>query len=402
MKQRGKVTIGEVSAFLRGILFYEKSSIKFFIGVVVGLAFSISVILSTIGIMNGFVLSLRDGLKKSSGDVVINSRFGFFTKREAIGKVVEELKIQQASFFLQTQGFLISNEVSKGVLVKGVDKKSYTTVTELKLNFSGDDEVVIGSELAKAMQIKLGDEVVLGVAKGNKRFKSLPLLRSFRVSQIITHGIYQKDLRIIYVNKTIVQEMLELDDRVNLVTMNVPNDIDEIEEFISILKNKLGMDFTIRPYWREYSGLLEAVEVEKLAIGLVLQLIVIISIFNVLSFIIFLNEKRVREIFLFKALGMSIKRINHIWAIFIVKLWFLACGLSIVFAAFFNICLENLSVFKVPGEIYSLGHLSVVLSVDEYLLVFALTMVWLIFISWVGLLRFQNKQVLSGLRREFA
>ena len=60
-------------------LFMDNSTtIKFAVGVLVGMAFSISVILSTIGIMDGFQRALKFGLKKSVGEIVMNSEGGGF------------------------------------------------------------------------------------------------------------------------------------------------------------------------------------------------------------------------------------------------------------------------------------------------------------------------------------
>ena len=76
-----------------GLIFSEKSSIKFAIGVFLGLGFSISVILSTIGIMDGFELSLRRALKKSTGDLQFYSRKGFFNVEGEISSLLAELGI---------------------------------------------------------------------------------------------------------------------------------------------------------------------------------------------------------------------------------------------------------------------------------------------------------------------
>ena len=114
-------------------LFLDNSStIKFAIGVLVGMAFSIAVILSTLGIMDGFVGALKHGLKKSTGDVSMHSRNGFFVLDDEIKKKFNQKKITHFSALVQTESFLIFDEESRGVLVKGIDK-SYAEVVDLPL-----------------------------------------------------------------------------------------------------------------------------------------------------------------------------------------------------------------------------------------------------------------------------
>lgn len=67
-------------AYLRLLkIFFQQSSLRqFALAATLGLAFSIAVVLSTVGIMDGFTSALRQGLRKSQGDVSLYSRFGFF------------------------------------------------------------------------------------------------------------------------------------------------------------------------------------------------------------------------------------------------------------------------------------------------------------------------------------
>ena len=296
-------------------------------------------------------------------------------------------------------------------MVKGVNPKTFSKVTGLDIKM-GREGVVVGIELARQLDIKIGDEIVIAFANGNKRFKGLPGLKRLKVENIIEHGIYQKDLRIIYVSLGLLQKSLNLNERVNVVTLKIPESRLKVYEedsqsdgmmfFKDELEDSLGDSYYSRVYWQEYSSLIEAVKVEKVMIGLILQLVVVISIFNVLAFIIFLNEKRSKEIFLIKALGLSQSRITKIWSTLIFVGWILSCGLSMVFVQVFDWALINLSILKLPGNIYHLGRLKISLETMDYIFVFSLTLIWLVAISGFLLLRLKKRPILEGLRKEFA
>ncbi|MDO9183071.1 MAG: hypothetical protein Q7U04_11715 [Bacteriovorax sp.] len=389
-------------------LFLDNSTtIKFAVGVLVGMAFSIAVILSTIGIMDGFQRALKIGLKKSVGEVIMNAEGGtFFKANSAIFLKFKSLNIDHFSALVQTESFLIYDEDSRGVLVRGIDD-SYSEVVKLPLILK-DNEVAIGSEIAKLYKINVGDEIVLAFAKGNAGLKSMPALERFKVSRIINHGIYQKDSRLVYIKLETLQRILELGHFINMISLNFPqdfkykDDIQKIEKGIVSLKKNFGSEFYFKPYWREFAPLLEAVKVEKVMIGLILQMVVVISIFNILAFIIFINEKKSKELFLFKALGLSKKAMSDLWMELVLLIWFLSCVLSLLFVQIFNFALMHLSLFELPSEIYYMPRIELYLSWTDYLFVFSLALVWIMIITFYLLRRLKQKSLLAGLRQEFA
>ncbi len=395
-----------------GFLIHDGASKKFAYGVLFGLGFSISVILATIGIMDGFESTLKIGLKKSMGDLSIHSRKGFFKPVDEFATTFKKLQIEQYSSYVKSEGFVIHNEASKAVQVNGVNPSSFSEVSGINLKFD-KESIAIGSELAEQFSLKVGDEVVLALPNGNEEFSSLPLLRRFKVGQIVTHGIYLKDLRIIYIDRAMLQDAMSLGPRVNIISINIPKDYvkrlkdsgeytEVVRSFQRSLESELDIDYLVRPFWQEYAGLIEAVKVEKAMIGIILQIIVIIAIFNVLAFIIFINEQRSREIFLFKALGMSQKSLMRVWLMLGVMLWVLSCLMSMVFVALIDYALQNFSFLQLPGEIYTLGRLHIALDFVDYAIVFGGALIWLLLVSGIAFIKMKKGSIIGGLRKEFA
>lgn len=395
------------------VLFLEKSSYRFAIGVLLGFSFSIAVILSTVGIMDGFVKTLKFGLRESSGDVHFYSRDGFFKLRGEALDALETLNIDQYSGYVQSEGFVLVNETSKGVLVKGVEAKTFSNVTGIPTGLN-DGEVRLGIELAKFLKVKEEDFITIAFGKGNKDLNGLPLLQRYKVVGLVDHGIYPKNLRLMYMNLSELQQVLGIENEVNMVALKIPeaNTIDfendpslyteKVQKTVGDLREALGYKYSVQAFWNEFSTLLSAVKHEKFMIGLILQLIVVISIFNIVAFVIFVNEKRSREMFLFKALGMSQNKMSEAWYKFVFILWLSSCVISIGLVHLFGFGLENLSIFQLPGDVYRLGTLKISLEIYDYILVFALALIWLLLLSWFSMRRLRKRSILYGLRREFA
>lgn len=387
-------------------LILDRSNFKFAIGVWLGLSFSMAVILSTIGIMDGFTTAMRSGLQSSTGDIYFYSRSGFFNLDKEEKKEIKDMGLAHLTGYIESQAFLVFNGSSKGVSVKGINAKEFHELSGLEVN-TQRGSVVVGTELAQQLKIKTGDEVVIVLAKGNKGMDGLPSLNRFRVSGIIKHGIYEKDLRFVYMDRAELAQILGVDGKVNVYAVDVKNhqqkDITKvIENYRFELEDKLGLDYRVKPYWYDYGSLLEAVEIQKLTIGLVLQVIVVVSIFNVLSFITFLDDRRSQQIFLFQALGMGPKDIRKAWYSIITLLWILSCAFSEVFVRIFDFALANLSFLQLPGSVYNLERIKLSISAGDYVLVFISTLVWMFIILSFALYRMSRKSILSGLREEFA
>ena len=371
--------------------------IRFIVAAVLGFSFSLAIILVTVGVMDGFEYSLKKGLRRSEGDVVLFSQKGFFHVDSEFEKKLAGLDVKNYTSMVETKGFLIHGTRAKGVLIRGVEEGSFSTTTNLPLNpLKGG--MAIGSVLAEELQVETGESVSVALSGGSR--SGSVLLKRFPITQIITHGIYKKDLRMAYLELEQMQHILGVDGH-NMVSLILPESM-EMEQFRWELESLLGYPFSTLPFWHGFSSLIKAVKVEKFMITLILQLIVIISVVNVVALVIFLNERKSKEIFLFKALGMSQYKMAGIWQTAMGGIWFFSSLLSLLWVALFKYFFAIFSKTMMPQDIYSLGSLVILLDVFDYALVFLLGFLWLFGVSTVGLWTLKKKSILFGLRREFA
>ena len=372
-------------------------------------AFSISIILCTIGLMDGFEYTLKGALKLSNGDLTLHSPGGFFSLDKAVKDILEKKQLAYSPL-IQTEGFLVREGLSKGVMVRGVEQESFSQVSGLGLQLE-KNQMAIGKELAKAGQLKPGDKVFLAIITKKGRLGEMPTLYDFEIKQILDHKIYDKNMRLTYVNLAHLQSLLGIPSKVNLVAVNQyspqePHLVTKVTALQKSLQKTINEQadplMRIRPFWQEFAPLLEAVEIEKLVITLILQLIVVIAIFNIIAFVTFLNQQKAREIFLFQALGVSRKQITLSWIKLLLVVWACSCTLSLGFSTFFEWAMLNLDFLQLPGEVYSLGRIQVHLSPSSYGISFFLALLWLLAISWPGLKKLQQKSLLSQIRSEFS
>src|SRR3989344_3571516 len=103
------------------IVLHGRSAGKILLATILSFTFSIAVILCTFGLMDGFDHLLKSGLRHSSGDLLITSRKGFFNLTPELQNILKIVKPEAVAPVIQTEAFALRNEISKGVLVRGIE-----------------------------------------------------------------------------------------------------------------------------------------------------------------------------------------------------------------------------------------------------------------------------------------
>ena len=394
---RGERVKGGTGIFLNTLLF-RPSSLGLALVVSLGLGLSEAVILTTAGLMDGFDKTLREGLRHSGGDISLHSRRGFFPLDNRLEETLRGAYATAVTGLLVSEGLALHGDRVKGVLVRGIEGESFGKTVGLSANPRPGD-IVIGSELARFFGVSPGDTLALSLMGGGRDLGDLPTLRSFRIESIRDHGIYEQNLRFVYASRSELQEIMGIGNQVN--TVLVKSALEDVDQVVKEMEHSLGDKFSVRPFWSDFSILLRAVRVEKFMIGLILQIIVLIAAFNVMAYMIFLGERGSREIFLFRALGLSRGCVMGAWFSLVLFLWVLSCLFAFVFYQMMKYGIENLPFLALPSEVYHLSNLKLFLSPANYGWVFSLGLGWMVLVTWISFWRMGKGPLIRGLREKF-
>lgn len=388
------------------IILDKKSALRFLIGTIFSLAFSIAVILSTIGLMDGYSVSLKRALAQSNGDLKLKARNGFYSLEGIEDKLNQDKTVEISSHILQIEAFALANKQSKGVLVKGIEPKSFRQVTGLNVplrkNSNDMEGVIVGVQFAKKFDLKIGDNVVLAFNSKKARELGSASLVQFEIQGILRHGIFEKDMRFMYMHREKLQKILDLRNfTVNEGLIKVVDGL-SLEETQRSLQKKYDRDFFVSTYWAEHEVLLDAVEIERDTISIALQLIVLVSVINIIAFMVFISEIKSQDIFMLRALGLSLKSFKKFWYCMLSCIWIVSCVFSVLLIFILDKGILQMSIFQLPGDIYKLSQLNILLKIDDYLLVFGLSLIWVFTVGFITIKRMSSKSLLSGLREEFS
>ena len=385
------------------LFFKDRSSKLFALATIIGLSFSISIILCTLGLMDGFSKKMREALNLGHGEIVLTSYDGFFKPDNNDFKDLKDIGVENIAYVVRTQSFATVKSKGKAVFVLGIDEAFSKISKEFPIPKPG--EIVIGKSLSEGLTISKGDSLALSFAAGRSGEKYLPNNASLKIKDIIHFKIHNFDERFVYANMQDVQKFIGISNLVNVAKLKLNNTLvtpEKISGVVEKLRSIFLYEYRVMPYWSEFATFLRAVEFEKYMISIILSIVVIIAAFNCLAFIIYSKEKKAKEIFLLFAIGLSPKKFQRLWIWQNSFIWFLSFALALLFVEFFSYAMANWDMFALPSDVYYLGRVEVDLALRDILIVMAISFVFIQSLTWLVLKRLDAKSLATGLREEFS
>ncbi len=135
------------------------------------------------------------------------------------------------------------------------------------------------------------------------------------------------------------------------------------------MRETLGFDYFAVSWIVTNRALFSALKLEKIAMGLILFLIVLVAAFNIVSTLVMVVSDRTREIGILKAMGMTRK---GILSVFVLQgAWIGVTGTALGTAGGLGLSwlLDRYEIIKIPPDVYFVDHLPVSLRVTDVLLI---------------------------------
>ena len=360
---------------------------------IIGITIGVGAIIIVMGVMNGFreeltsrLLGINGHLNIYSYDREINKEiFSFFNDGNLDYKL---------SPLTQTQAFLISNNFSKGVLLRGYNKENlspdhFLLSKIIKGSIFGNNmnEVVIGYALASQLGLKLNDKFKIIIPQtDNTIFGNIPRFKTLSIVGIFNLGMYEYDSNYIFTHVSLANKLLMLNqDSYNQIEIFIkdPNQIDFFQNNINkkIYENKLDLYSTS---WKQNnSALINALNVEKNVMFLILTLIIIVASMNIISgLIIFVKEKN-KDIGILKTVGLNNKSLIKVFLSIGLIIGLVGTFLGSVFGIVFSLNIQSIQIFienilntkLFAKEVYYLSNLPSKLNSSEIIFVILISII---------------------------
>jgi lipoprotein-releasing system permease protein len=308
-------------------------------------ALGVAALIIVMSVMNGFRAELFDKIVGLNGHAVVQGYEGRLANWQQIAEVARKTPGVTSATPLIDQPLMASaNGRVEGVLVRGMRLSDIRSNKVINENVSGGDirqilpgsgRIAIGRRLAETLGAYPGSEISLISPEGRSTVVgTVPRIVSYTVGAIFEVGVYDYDKAFVVMPMEDAQELLMLGDQVGMVELQA-SDPDKIDEILAPLQRTVQGRGIIVDWRQMNSALFEALEIERVAMFVVLSLIVLVAVFNILSSLIMLVRAKTRDIAILRTMGASRRGMMKIFMTVGVIIGSLGILLGLILGAIF-------------------------------------------------------------------
>jgi lipoprotein-releasing system permease protein len=311
----------------------------------IAVALGVAALIIVMSVMNGFRAELFDKIVGLNGHAVVQGYGGQLPDWQKIEVAAKKTPgVTSALPLIETPLMATANGRFEGVIVRGMrveDIRANKTITshvlagDINSIAPGNNQIAIGSRLADTLGVFPGSQVTLWNPEGRSTvIGTVPREVTYTVGAVFEIGVYDYDKAFVIMPMQDAQELLLMGDQVGMVEIQT-NNPDKVGEIVAPLR-KLVEGRGVITDWRQMnSALFQALEVERVAMFVVLSLIVLVAVFNILSSLIMLVRAKTRDIAILRTMGASRRGMMKVFMTVGVTIGSLGIVLGIVLGAIF-------------------------------------------------------------------
>ncbi len=311
----------------------------------VAVALGVAALIIVMSVMNGFRAELFDKIVGLNGHAVVQGYNGRLADwRDVLAEVRKTPGVTEASPLIEQPLLATSNGRVEAILVRGMQVgdildnptlKGKTVDGDMALLRAGTERIGIGSRLAAKLGARVGGRVtIINPAGQTTPFGTVPREISYEIAAIFEVGVFDYDEAFVIMPIEDAQLLMLMGDEIGMIELKTV-DPDTVAETLRPLQSKLS-DKAMIIDWRSMNAqLFEALEIERIAMFVVLSIIVLVAVFNILSSLIMLVRAKTRDIAILRTMGASRQSLLKIFVTVGVSIGLAGIGTGVILGFIF-------------------------------------------------------------------
>jgi lipoprotein-releasing system permease protein len=308
-------------------------------------ALGVAALIIVMSVMNGFRAELFDKIVGLNGHAIVQGYDGQLANWQQIADQAKKTPgVTSAIPLIETPLMATANGRFEGVIVRGMrveDLRANKTITgnvlagDMRSITPGSGKVALGSRLAEQLGAYPGSQITLWNPEGRSTVVgTVPREVTYTVGAVFEVGVYDYDKAFVVMPMQDAQELLLMGDKVQEVEIQT-NNPDKVEDIIAPLR-KLIQGRGVVIDWRQMnSALFQALEVERVAMFVVLCLIILVAAFNIASSLIMMVRSKMRDIAILRTMGATRRAVLRIFMTVGLSIGGVGIVIGIILAAIF-------------------------------------------------------------------
>ncbi len=339
-----------------------------------GIALGVAALIIVLSVMNGFQTEVRDRMLSVLSHIEVFQYQGpMLDWRQVADQAKQSSRVVAAAPYVSGQAMVARGDEFGGVMVRGIDPALEDGVDDLSRQMragktaalvAGEFNIVVGSEMARNLGLRLGDKVALVVPQGSVTPAGVvPRLKQFTVVGVFRSGHYEYDSSFVFVNLDDAAKVFRVEG-VTGVRLKV-DDMQSAPQIAEKLATILDPGLLIRDWSQQNQTWFAAVKTEKRMMFIILTLIVAVAAFNLVSTLVMTVTDKQSDIAILRTLGATPGSIMKIFVVQGALVGLIGTALGVGFGALvaYNIdvivpAIEHvLGVKFLPKEIYVISSM---------------------------------------------
>jgi lipoprotein-releasing system permease protein len=365
----------------------QRTNLSLFVWIGLGGVFlGVAALIVVLAVMTGFQDGIRDRIIAGSPHLLIfqSGPQGLDGAERVAGRVQAVRGVHSATPFVHQQAlFTTAAGGARGGLIRGADLSAPAVRKDIESQLrqgtleplaAGEPAILLGRELARNLGVFPGDSVTVISPEGAiTAVGMVPKMRRYTLAGTIEIGMHEYDSSIAYLSLPAAREFAGIAGATGIeVKLNDPFDAKRVGRQVAA---ELGLRYWIRDWMDMNRSLFAALQLEKLALFVVVTIIVLVAAFAIIGHLVLLVAEKRKEIGILKAVGASARSITLVF--FAVGMTIgvagtaagTAVGLGVIWAQ------NTYKIIKLAGDVYQIDYLPMKLTLGDGLMIIGATLI---------------------------
>ena len=353
---------------------------------ILGVGVGVMAVLIAMALMTGLQKELRERIVGSSAHVyVFKLTDGIRDIPAEVAKLREVPRVIGAAPAAIGKGMLtVGSGLNQNspVTVKGIDVALEPTVTDIRSAIrkgsldglrAGPEEmdgIVLGIDLAKNLDVQVGDTVrLLTPDQVLTPFAPMPRTRAFKVVGTFSLGLFEFDSEYALVDLTVAERVFGK-DKPDFMQVRL-DDMFASKEVAARIQEHLGEDYAAQDWAQMNSSLFSALWLEKMAISITIGLIIMVAALNIVASLVLLVMEKSRDIAILKTMGSTAASIRRIFMLQGLIIGFIGTAGGTLLGCLVIYVLDRYQLIHVPIDVYQISYVPFTLLPQDLIAVVA-------------------------------
>ena len=288
----------------------------------IGITLAVFALIATLAVRAGFRAEFVDTIVGANAHVTIYE-IGQVQANGTVDRAIRDYdtlaaQVAEASGVVRVaplvRGQVMANHLgsSAGMEVYGIAPQDFVTIPRVanpetaigNLERFGEG-IAIGSGIARALNVQVGDRIRLLSANGVRTpMGTSPRVSAFEVTYIFTAGRYDIDKTRAYLPMAEAQPFFNSEGAVHELEVMVEN-ADDIDDYATGILEAAGDRAYIWTWKQQFAGFLDTLDIEDNVMSVIMSILVLVATMNIISGLIMLVKNKGRDIGILRTMGLS-------------------------------------------------------------------------------------------------